>query len=579
MPHNAQRLSPAAGGYQQIDTSGYQLLLNYRCSSRVATVPEKSENSLPCSPTDQVVTLTDVLQGKLTRQQVEGKMVFIGVSAPSIDDAFYTPYSRGNAVLKMPGVLVHAQIASQLVSTALDGRRLLWYLPEWAEFLLLLGWSGAGAIGQWYSYPITPGFGSRYRIWLVGGGLVLWLGTIGGVFFLGGWLPVLATGLCGLGGILGVGGYQIYRQQQQARSIAKQLREQEEDLALLRSLLREQPTITKNIEPNAPETAWETTALPPEALAGLKTELGNFDLEATAISPPSDPVPHKNLGSGRYLLEKVLGSGGFGKTYRAIDTQHPQQIPCVIKHLQPARKDPRFLQVARRLFRSEGEILAQLGVHPQVPALIACFEEENDFYLVEELIPGHPLSDDFLPEQPWETKAVVDLLQQLLTVLDFIHRQGVIHRDLKPSNIIRTPTGKLVLIDFGAVKQITPQDPHVRLEGVPGQGGLEKLGEQANWTIAIGTRGYAPPEQYTGQPGFGSDIYALGMMAVQALTGVHPLNFPIDVATGEVEWHQFVSISDGLRGIIDQMIRFHFRDRYQSARKILEDIKSLGQSL
>lgn len=582
-------ISPAPGGYQQVETSGYQLLLNFRCSS---VSPMAAIHHSSCNPTDQIFTLSDVLAGKLTRAQVEGKMVLIGTSAPSIDDAFYTPYSQGDITQRMPGVVVHAQVASQLVSTALGERKLLWYLPEGMELGLIFAWSIAGAVclglghnlktSQNFSQNPSTGFSiltrfiSQPRIWFLTVGSLLWVGTIGVGFGLGGWFPVVATGLGWSLSIFGVGGYQIYLQRQQAKAIAataatiaRQLQEQEQDLALLRSLLQEQSTII-NPPIRPPETDWATTALPPEALG-----LANMD-DTTAISPPIPPPAPKTLDKGRYLLGKVLGSGGFGKTYLAEDTQNPQRATCVIKHLQPARKDIRFLQVARRLFRNEGEILAQLGSHPQIPGLVAYFEEENDFYLVEEYIPGKPLSDELVAGQQWQPQAVVDLLQQSLTVLDFIHSQGVIHRDIKPSNLMRTPQGKIVLIDFGAVKQITPQDQNLRLGGVAGQVGLDEDAAQRNWTIAIGTRGYAPPEQYAGQPNLSSDIYALGMIAVEALTGVHPLNLPINVATGEADWHSFVQIPDNLRSIVDQMIRFHFRDRYQSAHKILEDLQILA---
>ena len=563
------RLSKAAGGYQQVETAGYQLLLNYRCTVNLAS----------CSPTNQIVTLNDVLQGRLTRSQVEGKMVLIGASAPSIDDAFYTPYSQGNVTQRMPGVAVHAQVASQLVSTALGERRLLWYLPEGANLLLIFGWAIAGAFSLGWTRHLTPSLernilknlSTRSRIFIVGGGSLLWLGMITGGFLLGGWFPVVATGLSWTLSILGVGSYQLYLQRQKARAIAQQLQAQQQDLALLRSLLQEQISpanqSTQTLGAKL-ETDWTTTAMPPEALAQL-------DLDATAISPPMPPPVPKTLDKGRYLLGKVLGSGGFGKTYLAQDSQNPQQPTCVIKHLQPARKDIRFLEVARRLFRNEGEILARLGSHPQIPELIAYFEEKNDFYLVEEYIPGEPLSEELVSGEQWQLQAVLDLLQQSLAILDFIHSQGVIHRDLKPNNIMRTPQGKLVLIDFGAVKQISPQDPNLQINGVPGQVSLEEDTAQKNWTIAIGTKGYAPPEQYAGQPNFSSDIYALGMIVVEALTGVHPLNLPINVATGEADWHGFVQIPENVKLIIDQMIRFHFPDRYQSARKILEDLNYL----
>ncbi len=592
-------LTNTPGGYQNVDTAGYQLLLNYRCSSGINSEINSGTSSSnlstfpPCSPTDQIVTLTEVLQGKLTPQQVQGKMVLIGASAPSIDDAFYTPYSQGDVGKRMPGVMVHAQVASQLVSTALEGRRLLWYLPDGAELLLILFWSGvgAGAVSQGVgdgSIHRRVGKVDRSQVWRVGGGLLLWGGMVGSGLFLGGWLPVVSTGLSLALSMAGMLGYQIYQQQQQAKVIAQLLREQSEDLALLRSLLKEQPTVdldrssTQSITLDLPSHDWTTTAMPPEGLITPKNYADsqiNAEDQDTAIAPPYTPPPKKTLNQGRYVIEKVLGSGGFGKIYIATDTQQSSQstqspkITCVIKHLQPARKDARFLQVARRLFRTEGEILAQLGLHSQIPELIAYFEEENDFYLVEEHIPGFPLSHDLKSGQRWDVAQVLDFLQQLLTVLDFIHRRGVIHRDLKPSNIIKTPAGKLVLIDFGAVKQITPQEPNFDRSGIFDPSG--GISEQANWTIAIGTRGYSPPEQYAGQPGFGSDIYALGIIAIQALTGIHPLNFPIDVGTGEVDWHQFVNIPEELKQIIDQMVRFHFRDRYQSARKILTDLKSL----
>jgi serine/threonine protein kinase len=151
---------------------------------------------------------------------------------------------------------------------------------------------------------------------------------------------------------------------------------------------------------------------------------------------------------------------------------------------------------------------------------------------------------------------VLDLLRQLLPVLGFIHSQYVIHRDLKPGNIIRDRQhGRLVLIDFGAVKEIQPQ-----------------VAENLDRTIAIGTRGYTPPEQYAGQPNYTSDIYALGSIAIEALTNTHPRYLPVDENTGNMLWHDLVNISPALTKVLDKMLAYHFRDRYQSATAVLIDL-------
>jgi serine/threonine protein kinase len=136
--------------------------------------------------------------------------------------------------------------------------------------------------------------------------------------------------------------------------------------------------------------------------------------------------------------------------------------------------------LARRLFNTEAEILSRLGHHAQIPNLLAYFEHQQEFYLVQEFIDGTPLDRELEGAiEPWTEAQAIDFLRQLLPVLGFIHSQHVIHRDLKPGNIIRErDRGKLVLIDFGAVKEIQPHNP------------------DDDRTIAIGTRGYTPPEQY-----------------------------------------------------------------------------------
>ena len=167
----------------------------------------------------------------------------------------------------------------------------------------------------------------------------------------------------------------------------------------------------------------------------------------------------------------------------------------------PAHKDEDFLQLAQRLFNTEAETLEKLGRHDQIPQLLAYFQEDKEFYLVQDFIEGHSLRDELLGKRLPESQ-VVALLKDILGILDFIHSYGVIHRDIKPSNIIRRKwDGRLVLIDFGAVKQLHTQIADA-VEG---------------YTIGIGTSGFAPPEQLMGQPGFSSDIYALGIVGIQAV--------------------------------------------------------------
>jgi len=277
------------------------------------------------------------------------------------------------------------------------------------------------------------------------------------------------------------------------------------------------------------------------------------------------------LLDGRYQVNQVLGAGGFGRTYLAQDTRRPGNPICVVKHLQPANRDPNFLETARRLFNSEAETLEVLGNHDQIPRLLAYFEEDQEFYLVQEYIEGHPLSQELTPGQPWEQTRVVALLQELLEVLDFVHNHGVIHRDIKPDNLIRRNLDKkLVLLDFGAVKQIRTQ--------------LASPQGQMSNTVAVGTPGYMSSEQALGQPRPTSDIYALGIIAIQAITGRMPAELQEDLNTGELIWQHLAPVSPGLKHILTRMVRYHFKDRYQSATEALQAVRSLiaassGQSV
>ncbi|KAF3885481.1 MULTISPECIES: serine/threonine protein kinase [Nostocales] len=267
----------------------------------------------------------------------------------------------------------------------------------------------------------------------------------------------------------------------------------------------------------------------------------------------------------RYQVIKVLATGGFGETYIAKDTKRPGNPVCVVKHLKPASSDSKVFDTARRLFHSEAETLEKLGNHNQIPRLLAYFDENQEFYLVQEFVEGHPLSDELQPNRRWSESQVIAMLQEVLGILKFVHGQGVIHRDIKPDNIIRRSSdGKLVLVDFGAVKQLrvsSGYSPHTQLFTVAGN---------QSATVAIGTPGYMPTEQGQGKPRPNSDLYSLGIIAIQALTGVAPMELQEDTYTGEILWQHLVPVSNNLEAVLSKMVRYHFKDRYQSASEALQ---------
>lgn len=270
------------------------------------------------------------------------------------------------------------------------------------------------------------------------------------------------------------------------------------------------------------------------------------------------------LGS-RYSIIKPLGSGGFGQTFLAQDLHLPGHPRCVVKRLQPRNTDSISLNSARRLFNSEAEALSILGNHDQIPRLLAHFEENEQFYLAQELIEGDLLSQEIQVGVCLTETQTVEMIQDVLTTLCTVHEHGVIHRDIKPSNLIRRQYDrKIVLIDFGAVKQISNQ-----------------LGSEAmphSMTVIVGSLGYMPNEQIAGHPCLSSDIYAVGMLALQALTGRDPKRIPKDPSTSELMWRELVSIRPEFANVLDKMVRYDYRQRYADARSALTALQQATQT-
>jgi WD40 repeat protein len=270
---------------------------------------------------------------------------------------------------------------------------------------------------------------------------------------------------------------------------------------------------------------------------------------------------------GRYRTTQVLAQGGFGQTFLATDTHRPSHPVCVVKQLRPVNQKPELMPKIQLWFKNEGETLAKLGLHDQIPQLLAYFEEDGEFYLVQEYIPGQTLSYELVPGKPWDSKKIIHLLIEILEILEFVHSHGVIHRDVKPSNIIRRQTdNKLVLIDFGTVKQIPPMDS---------QG-------QPNLTMAVGTPAYMPVEQLYGYPQLNSDIYAVGVIGIQAASGlsaheVKSLIDPHSPHSGIGSWRDRTSICQELADILEEMVAHDYRERYQTVASVIADLENLDK--
>ncbi|NEO56112.1 MAG: SUMF1/EgtB/PvdO family nonheme iron enzyme [Okeania sp. SIO3B5] len=263
-----------------------------------------------------------------------------------------------------------------------------------------------------------------------------------------------------------------------------------------------------------------------------------------------------------YKIIDTLGSGGFGDTYLAQDLDLPGKPKCVVKHLSPKSSDPVVLAIAQRLFEREAETLYKLGKDSeQIPKLFAHFQEGTEFYLVQEYVEGQDISKELTPGKKLSESYTIALLKGILSALAVAHQNNIIHRDIKPENLMRRKSDKkIVLIDFGAVKEIN-------VLTTASQPGTTTL------TVAVGTPGYMPSEQSNGKPRLSSDIYAVGMLGIKALTGKEPKSLPTDQETGNIIWRNQAQVSNHLANILDRMVQEYFRERYKNATEVLEALK------
>lgn len=260
----------------------------------------------------------------------------------------------------------------------------------------------------------------------------------------------------------------------------------------------------------------------------------------------------------RYSITRYLGGQLGIETYLADNLRRPYQSPCSIKKIElPSVHGDVKVKLERR-FAEELSILERLGYHAQIPQLWDHFEENDEFYLVQEYIPGENLKQKIV-RQDLSIPQIIQILASALSVLSFIHQNRIIHRNIKPSNlIIRDEDRQVVLTDFGILTDIK-STPNATLDS---SGDVDK-------------NNYCSPEQIAGRPTISSDLYALGMTIVEALTGTKPATF-VREQTGKLQWTQGIDLDRRLIRIIDKMVQLDLGQRYQSAEKVLHDLQKIN---
>jgi serine/threonine-protein kinase len=272
----------------------------------------------------------------------------------------------------------------------------------------------------------------------------------------------------------------------------------------------------------------------------------------------------------RYIPLKLLGRGGFGAAFLARDRYTPAMRLSVVKQFQPAGDlTPDQLHLAQNLFEREGEVLEDLGKHPQIPDLYAFFEIDPPpggaagqpnkfFYLVQEYIDGQTLEETLERTGTFSEAEITQLLLEILPVLKFVHESGSIHRDIKPSNIIRRRDGVYYLLDFGAVKQVTSG---------------AAVGAQPGRSTGIYSMGFAPPEQMRGDRVYpATDLYALAVTCVMLLTGKDPADL-YDNYSDRWNWRAYTQVSDRLEAVLNRLLQAAPNQRFQSAAEVLQALK------
>ncbi|TVQ60039.1 MAG: serine/threonine protein kinase [Spirulina sp. DLM2.Bin59] len=277
----------------------------------------------------------------------------------------------------------------------------------------------------------------------------------------------------------------------------------------------------------------------------------------------------------RYKIIQVLSSGAFGQIYLAQDTLDPTRAQCAVKYYLSHNTYPHLVKTSRRLFLNEAEFLKRLGVHPQIPQFLNCFEENQGFFLVQEYVAGSSFTQELAiirHNDPLERSAqVIYFLWDLLLILEFVHRHGIVHGDLKPNNIMRrSKDGKLVLLDFGAAQLLqTPSNHPSKFTTFPSYPG------------GASPSGYGAAEQLRGKVYPSSDLYGAGIMAIELLTGLEVSHLRHHPKTQKIQWQPWTDTSppppylEPLTQILTRLVEYDPKDRYSNTTAVLKDLEPL----
>lgn len=325
------------------------------------------------------------------------------------------------------------------------------------------------------------------------------------------------------------------------------------------------------------------TSVGPLQLKNIREEVHAYQLDPLATEPTETTKSvvtmvqtHLQVGDTidrRYRIRRVLGQGGFGRSYLVEDNQRFGEM-CVVKEFAPANKAEYAVKKGLALFKREAKTLYQIN-HPQVPKFLACFSYQQRLFIVQEYIDGVTYSQ-FLRQrqnqsQPFTEVEVVQWLCQMLAVLDYLHNLGIVHRDISPDNIIVSRDRNLpVLIDFGLVNDVLSQLDS-EISDTPGNA-FPKCS-------IVGKLGYSPPEQIQlGDCSPCSDLYALAVTAVVLLTGKSPRHL-VHPTTMEWTWVSMLNLQPTLVQVLQKMLLRKPHERYQSAQEVLSQLQSLPGAL